>query len=183
MDCPRCGEEVILGAERCEKCGAPLDLLETEPDSRGARADTAVFEKPVFSVPSARGPIVQEVLPWSVHEDGSPKTPMSFAGGFLILVGGVVSMLNGFLILNASSYVPQIYGLGAFSLTPLCGTLMLLLGLGAMMGGMLGVFRRQWSVVLAASVLCVISVGWSFISMMLGFIGLLLVAISKDDFD
>ena len=108
---------------------------------------------------------------------------MSFAGGFLILVGGVVSMLNGFLILNASSYVPQIYGLGAFSLTPLCGTLMLLLGLGAMMGGMLGVFRRQWSVVLAASVLCVISVGWSFISMMLGFIGLLLVAISKDDFD
>ena len=183
MDCPRCGEEVILGAERCEKCGAPLDLLETEPDSRGARADTAVFEKPVFSVPSARGPVVQEVLPWSVHEDGSPKTPMSFAGGFLILVGGVVSMLNGFLILNASSYVPQIIGLGAFSLSPLCGTLMLLLGLGSILGGVMGLFRKQWGFVLAASVLCVVSIGWSFMSLVLGFIGLLLVSISKDDFD
>ncbi len=36
---------------------------------------------------------------------------------------------------------------------------------------------------MAAAVLCVISVGWSFISMVMGFIGLLLVAISKNDFD
>jgi hypothetical protein len=183
MDCPKCGEEVILGAERCESCGVPLDLLEVEPDAKGARADSAVFGRPQFSAPSARGPRDAEVLPWSVHEDEAPKTPVSFVGGLLILLGGIVSMLNGFLILNASSFVPQIIGLGAFSLTPLCGTLMLMLGLGAVMGGMLGVFRRQWAVVMAASVLCVISVGWSFISMVLGFIGLLLVAMSKDDFD
>jgi hypothetical protein len=183
MDCTKCGAEVILGAERCERCGAPLDLLEAEPDARGASADSAVFAKPVFSAPSARGPSGPEVLPWSVHEDEAPKTPMSFAGGFLILLGGVISMLNGFLILNASSHVPQIYGLGAFSLTPLCGTLMLMLGLGAVMGGMLGVFRRQWGFVLAASVLCVVSIGWTFLSMVLGFLGLLLVSISKDDFD
>jgi len=183
MDCPKCGTEVILGAERCGRCGAPLDLLEAEPDARGADADSAVFAKPVFSVPTARCPSGPEVLLWSVHEDEAPKTPMSFAGGFLILLGGVISMLNGFLILNASSYVPQIYGLGAFSLTPLCGTLMLMLGLGAVIGGMLGVFRRQWGFVLAASVLCVVSIGWTFLSMVLGFLGLLLVSISKDDFD
>ena len=183
MDCPKCGEEVILGAERCESCGAPLDLLETVPDAKGARADSAVFEKPLFSAPAARGPTDAAVLPWSVHEDESPKTPMSFAGGVLILLGGIISMLNGLLILNASSFVPQLYGLGAFSLTPICGTLMLMLGLGSVMGGMLGVFRKQWAFVLAASVLCVVSIGWSFMSMVLGFIGLLLVAISKDDFD
>lgn len=183
MNCPRCDEEVILGAERCEKCGAPLDLLEAEPDAKMTRADPAVFAKPVFSAPAARGPASQEVLPWSVHEDFSPKTPMSFAGGLLILLGGMISMVNGFLILNASRFVPRIFGLGDFSLTPVCGTLMLMLGLGAVMGGMLGVFRRQWAVVMAASVLCVISIGWSFVSMVLGSMGLLLVAMSKDDFD
>jgi hypothetical protein len=183
MDCPRCGEEVILGTERCEKCKAQLDLLEAEPEDAAPKADSAVFEKPVFSAPAARDPTDAEVLPWSVHEDEAPKTTVSFAGGLFILLGGIISMLNGLLILNASSYLGQIYGLGAFSLTPLCGTLMLLFGLVAVMGGVLGVFRRQWEIVMAASILCVISVGWSFISMALGFIGLLLVAISKDDFD
>lgn len=172
----------MLGAERCESCGAPLDLLEAEPDAKGARADPAVFEKPLFSEPEA-GPGAPEVLPWSVHEDEAPKGPISLAGGALILFGGIMSMVNGFLILNASSYVPQIYGLGEFSLTPVCGTLMLMLGLGALIGGVLGVFRRKWSIVMAASVLCLISVGWMFLSMVLGFIGLILVSISKDDFD
>jgi len=182
MNCPKCGEEVILGAERCQKCGALLDLLEAEPDAKGARANPAVFEKPLFSEPAA-GPGAPEVLPWSVHEDEAPKGPMSFAGGALILAGGIMSMVNGFLILNAPSYVPQIYGLGEFSLTPVCGTLMLLLGLGALIGGVLGVFRKKWGIVMAASVLCLISVGWMFLSMVLGFIGLLLVAVSKEDFD
>ena len=183
MKCPKCSEEVILGAERCEKCGAPLDLLEAEPDAKGALADSAVFEKPLFSAPEVRDPTDAEVLPWSVHEDEAPKTLVSFAGGIFILLGGMISMVNGFLILNASSYVPQIYGLGDFSLTPVCGTLMLLLGLGALIGGVLGVFRKKWSIVMAASVLCLISVGWMFLSMVLGFVGLILVSISKDDFD
>lgn len=183
MRCSVCGEEVILGSERCGSCGAPLDLLETEPEVRGPRADPAVFRKPVFSAPSARGPTRQEVLPWGVHEDEAPKTPVSFAGGALILIGGILSMVSGLLILNASGHIPELYGLGAFSLTPLCGTLMLLLGLGAMLGGILGVFRKQRLVVMAAAVLCIVSAGWSFLSLVLGFIGLVLVAISKDDFD
>ena len=183
MDCPNCGREVILGAERCESCGTPLRILEARPDARGARADAAMFQQPVFHAPPARGPSEPEVLPWSVHEDKAPKTPISFAGGALILAGGLISMVNGFLILNASSYVPEIYGLGAFSLSPLCGTMMLLFGLVAMLGGLMGVFRRAWGVVLAASVLCVVSVGWSFLSLVLGFIGLILVSISKEDFD
>jgi hypothetical protein len=183
MDCPNCGREVILGAERCQRCGTPLEILEAEPDARGRKADAAMFQQPVFHAPSARGPDVQQVLPWSVHEDKSPKTPVSFAGGAMILVGGIMSMVNGFLILNASSHVPEIIGLGAFSLTPLCGTLMLLFGLGALVGGILGVFRKAWAMVMATSVLCVVSVGWSFLSMVLGFIGLILVSISKDDFD
>jgi len=182
MNCPKCGEEVILGAERCQKCGTLLDLLEAEPDAKGARADSAAFEKPLFSEPEA-GPGAPEVLPWSVHEDEAPKGPISLAGGALILFGGMMSMVNGFLILNASSYVPEIFGLGAFSLSPLCGTLMLMFGLGALLGGVLGVFRKKWGIVMAASVLCLISVGWMFLSMVLGFIGLILVSISKDDFD
>ncbi len=183
MDCPNCGREVILGAERCARCGTPLGVLEYQPDARGVRADPALFQQPVFHAPPASGPTEPEVLPWSVHEDEAPKTPVSFAGGALILAGGLISMVNGFLILNASSYVPEIYGLGAFSLTPLCGTLMLLFGLVSMLGGLMGVFRRAWGAVLAASVLCVVSVGWSFLSMVLGFIGLILVSISKEDFD
>jgi hypothetical protein len=183
MDCPRCGEEVILGAERCGKCGTPLDLLEATPEDAAPKADSAVFEQPVFRAPVARVQMDAEVLPWSVHEDEAPKTAISFAGGALILVGGAIAMVNGFLILNASSYVPRIIGLGAFSLTPLCGTLMLLFGLGAMLGGVLGVFRRQWGFVMATSILCVISVGWSFLSLVMGFVGLILVSISKEDFD
>ncbi|MBM4248703.1 MAG: zinc ribbon domain-containing protein [Euryarchaeota archaeon] len=184
MKCPKCGEEVILGAERCGACGAPLDLLEKEPGSRGPAADPAVFRQPVFGAPPARGPAREpEVLPWGVHEDEAPKTPVSFAGGLLILLGGILSMVTGFLVLNAPGRVPELYGLGAFSLTPLCGTLMLLFGLGAMLGGILGVFRKQRTIVMASAVLSIVSAGWSFLSMVLGFIGLILVAISKDDFD
>jgi hypothetical protein len=172
-----------LGSESCSSCGAPLELLERSPDARGRTADTALFRQPVFHAPIARGPEAAEVLPWSVHEDETPKGPISFAGGALLLAGGALSMVNGFLILNASSYISEIIGLGPFSLTPLCGTLMLLFGLVTMIGGVLGCFRKSWSVVMSTAVLCVVSLGPFFLSLIMGFLALILVSISKEDFD
>jgi DNA-directed RNA polymerase subunit RPC12/RpoP len=183
MRCARCGEEVLLGAERCGNCGAPLDLLEAEPENAAPLAESAIFEKPLFSAPGAPGPPVPEVLPWSVHEDENPKTAVSLAGGALILVGGFISMLYGLVVLNVPGYAPQLFGVGTLSQTPLYGIVVLLCGLGAVIGGVLGLFRKLWGFVMAASILCVISMGWFYVSIFLGLIGLMLVAMTKDEFD
>ncbi len=183
MRCARCGEEVLLGTERCGKCGAPLDLLEPEPENAAPRADSAVFEKPLFSEPGAPGPPVPEVLPWSVHEEGNPKSGVSLAGGALVLAGGVISMVYGLVVLNVPGYAPALFGIGSLGQTPLYGTVVLLCGLGAIFGGVLGVLRKGWGFVLAASVLCVISIGWFYVSIFLGLIGLMLIAMTKDEFD
>jgi len=183
MDCPKCGSEVLLGSEGCERCGAPLELLGSGPEASDRNADPSIYEKPLFSAPQARGPSTPAVLPWSVHEEEAAKTPNSFAGGLLILLGGLMSMVHGMIILTTGSPAARIFGLEALSQTPLCGTLILLFALMAVVGGVMGVMRKNWWVVLAGSVFCLLSIGWFYLSMMLGFIGLILVAMTRDEFD
>lgn len=64
----------------------------------------------------------------------------------------------------------------------ICAAIEIAFGCLALLGGAMAIQRKSFAVAIAGAIFCMISVGPMFISSILGLIGLILIAISKDSF-
>ena len=118
------------------------------------------------------------------------KSALSIIGGILILVAGIIGLAMGGILLAIDADQLADYGLDVAGVTDIiediltvCGTILVVLGLIAAVGGFFGVMRKHWGLVVLGGVIGLFIISPYLIASLLSLVGLILVAISKKDFD
>lgn len=101
------------------------------------------------------------------------QSAMPVAGGVLILLASLGYLVGGGLI-AAGSTLALVPSLGATALGVGCGVILVVLGLIAFLGGIYALGRKNFKFAIVGGILVIPSI--------LGLIGLILVAVSKDEF-
>ncbi len=101
------------------------------------------------------------------------ETAMPLIGGILILIGGIIELLLGAGMVVGGS---ALFGLtlGGSGGLVVCGVIVVIVGIVAVLGGIFAIQRRNFTLAIIGGILSMIGV--------LGLIGLILVAVSKDEF-
>lgn len=110
------------------------------------------------------------------HESSGPTI-----GGILLLLAGFAALGQGLLFLFVQSIATQIGDVGASF--GCCGMYDLLLGLGALFGGVAALQRKSFVLVVLGSIAGMASLALLIVGPILGVIALLLFAGAKDEFD
>ncbi len=122
------------------------------------------------------------VCPYCGHDYRTVMTPqmapkkesgLPVAGGILILLAALGYIVVGGLIAAGSS-VALVPSLGTSAVGIVCGAVVLVLGIIALIGGIFAIQRRNWALALIGGIFVIPTI--------LGLIGLILVAVSHDDF-
>jgi len=103
---------------------------------------------------------------------------MPVIGGILILIAGLIELGYGGLLVaggSAADSIPVVGG-DVGDILAVCGAIMIILGIIALIGGIFAIQRKNFGLAVLGGVLGLL--GW-FIPAL---IGLILVAISKDEF-
>jgi hypothetical protein len=95
------------------------------------------------------------------------ESAMPVVGGVLILIVGIGYLAFGGVAIAGSSFL-------AFAGGVLCGTVVLVLGIIAILGGIFAIQRKSFAIALIGGIFTVPTI--------LGLIGLILIAVSKDEF-
>ncbi len=125
--------------------------------------------------------------PAAPHE----KSALSLVGGILIIVAGVMGLLAGGVLVALSSADLSQYGLGNVSgldttihnILVICGAIVIILSLIVVLGGYFGVRRSHFGLAILGGVLGLFVIGPYFLGSILALVGLILVAVSRKDFD
>lgn len=106
------------------------------------------------------------------------ESVMPVIGGILILIAGLIELGYGGLLVaggSAADSIPVVGG-DVGDILAVCGAIMIILGIIALIGGIFAIQRKNFGLAVLGGVLGLL--GW-FIPAL---IGLILVAISKDEF-
>jgi hypothetical protein len=95
------------------------------------------------------------------------ESGMPVAGGVLVLIGGILYLGAGGVAMAGSSFVGLAGGV-------LCGAVVLVLGILGILGGIFAIQRKSFAIALIGGIFTVPTI--------LGLIGLILIAVSKDEF-
>lgn len=169
MRCPNCQMEVDPARPSCSYCGTPV--YGAQPAYPYPQAPPAYYPPPGYVAPAP-----------GYGYYPAPRQPSStpLAAGILILIGGVLALIDGAYMAAigaAASFLP-----GVGDIIMMCAAIMIIFAILAIVGGICALQRKVWGLALVGAIFCMISIGPMFISSILGLIGLILVAISKDDF-
>lgn len=102
-------------------------------------------------------------------------------GGILLLLAGVAALGQGILYLFVQSIAAQIGDTGVS--IGCCGTYDVLLGLGAVMGGVVALQRKSFVLVVLGAIAAIASLALLVVGPILGIIALILFAGAKDEFE
>lgn len=103
------------------------------------------------------------------------ESAMPIIGGILIIIGAVVEIAMGGLLAAGGTAFLGI-SLGTSGFVVICGAIVLIVGIIALLGGIFALQRKNFGFAIVGGILAL--PGW-FIP---GLIGLILVAVSKDEF-
>ena len=98
------------------------------------------------------------------------ESAMPLIGGILILLVGIGYLVGGGILAAGSSFFFA-FG-GGFGV--LCGGIIVILGILAILGGIFAIQRKNFAIALIGAIFTIPSV--------LGLIGLILIAVSRDEF-
>ena len=118
------------------------------------------------------------------------KTVISLIGGILILVAGIMGLALGAILLTIDLDQLDQYGIDVVGATDIledimtiCGSILVIFGLIAVLGGAFGVMRKHFGLVVLGGVFGLLCLGPWFAGSILALIGLVLVLVAKKDFE
>jgi len=112
---------------------------------------------------------MQMMAPMAVNRESA----MPVIGGVLILIAGLIELGYGALLIGGGSFFIDV---GFGGVLAVCGAVVVVLGVIALIGGIFAIQRKHFGFAIVGGIL---GLGGWFIP---GLIGLILVAISKDEF-
>jgi len=155
--CPSCRMTIPLGTSKCPHCGYQI--------REEAEVEKAAESKKV-----------------KVEQLMGSSNPTWF-GGTLILVSGILGVLTGLYSLADPGTMVALYsdiGLALSNeLVLLWGAISLIFGLVAIVGGVMALRRRSWSIAVAGGLLGTLASGAVFLGTILGLLGLVMVVSAK----
>jgi len=97
-------------------------------------------------------------------------------------LGGIMIAID---VDQLADYGVDVAGIGDMieDILTVCGAIFIVLGLIAVVGGFFGVMRKHWGIVILGGVLGLFVLGPYMLGSLFALIGLILVAVSKKDFD
>ncbi len=201
VKCPYCGEPGQEYRFNCSKCGKELPR---DSEGKPLRTEVGTGKKfcrrcgreigPAVTVCSYCGASTGDVWASSqaserYSDDGSyiemPPTPSSSSptiAGIMLVLAGILAVGQGaiyFVADNIASGLPGYYSSGALCL---CGSLDILFGLAAFGGAYSCFDRGNFWLAITGAVLGMLGLGF-LLGGLFGLIGLILVAVSKDEFE
>ena len=197
--CPSCGTEYSEMATFCGICGKELPKAATSAQS-AAKAPSAERRCKWCGAPvgiyDIECPTCKRDLTWSaesVYSDytsgsaeemytsgGGNENSTPVIGGVLLIIAGVLGLIEAIFVLAVGGAIPVGAGSGYVTC---CGLLMLLFAAAGMVGGFFATTRSNFVFAAIGGVLVMLCIGPVFLSSILGLIGLILILISKDQFD
>jgi len=152
-NCVKCGRTIAWDANVCQFCGH---------DYRAQATAAAPHEKSVLSL----------------------------VGGVFILIAGLMGIFAGIVLLTISlddldQYGVDVAGVGDIleDILKICGAIWLIFGLIALMGGVFGIMRKHFALVILGGVFGLLCLGPYMLASLLALVGLILVAVARKDFD
>jgi hypothetical protein len=130
----------------------------------------------------------------------SSKNSITIIAGILMIISGILSVLMWIglasmdVSLIGSSILPEFesisseYGSIAFSeesikdLFIICGSIGFFISIFTILGGIMSIKRQMWGIAIAGGILGLFTIGPLFSSSALSLIGLILVIVSKNEF-
>lgn len=100
------------------------------------------------------------------------ETAMPTIGGILILIAGLIELAYGAIMIGGGAFFIDIGG----GILAVCGAIVIILGVVALIGGIFAVQRKHFGLAILGGIF---GLGGWFIP---GLIGLILVAVSRDEF-
>ena len=98
---------------------------------------------------------------------------MPLVGGILVIIASIMYFVSGGLMV-AGGAAWSWFDVGGGTIAVVCGVVMLILGILALLGGVYAIQKKNFVMALLAGILTIPSI--------LGLIGLILIAVSKDEF-
>ena len=151
--CVSCGREIAMDANVCQYCGHDYRMQ---------------------AVPAAP----------------AEKSVLSLVGGILILIAGIMGLAMGGIFLAIDANDLDQWGVDVSGtlnvledILTVCGIIFVVLGLIAVIGGFFGVQRKHWGIAILGGVLGLFCIGPWMLGSVFALVGLILVAVSKKDFD
>jgi len=113
-----------------------------------------------------------------------PQTGKPIAGGVLLLIAGILGLLNIVITFAIAGSMLAFMAVipGAAAIIAVCLGIIALFSIFALVGGIVALRRRMWGLALVGGILGLFSIGPLFISSILSLVGLILIAISKEEF-
>ncbi|HKZ48877.1 MAG TPA: zinc ribbon domain-containing protein [Thermoplasmata archaeon] len=110
---------------------------------------------------------------------------MPVIGGVLLLLAGILGFVGAaqvFVASGAGSYF-GVFGPEIAGILAVCGLLLVIFSVFALLGGIMAVQRKMWGLALAGGILGLFAIGPFFLSSLLSLIGLIIIGISREDFE
>jgi len=118
------------------------------------------------------------------------KTAMPVIGGVLILIAGIMGLATGGIMLAIDVDDLNQYGLDVAGVDDMlediltvCGIIFVIFGILAVLGGLFGVMRKHWGLAILGGVIGLFVLGPWMLGSLFSLIGLILVAVSKGEFE
>jgi DNA-directed RNA polymerase subunit RPC12/RpoP len=201
--CPYCGEPGQEYRFNCTKCGKELPRdssgrpipLEAEKGKKfcrmcGKELGPAVTRCPYCgtSLGDIWSPISQPAEFYGEDEsyDNSielrHESSVPIFAGVCLLLAGLAALGQGIIYMIANSIAQSVYGYDIGGSLCFCGGLDALFGLAAIFGAVMCFGRKSFVFALIGGILGMLGVGFLF-GAVFGLVGLILVAVSKDEFE
>lgn len=176
--CPSCGASNPDYASFCLNCVKDL----SEPKPTGPSRNCAWCGAVVGSTDRVCGRCGKD--PSGFESKGLEPPPMTSKpaiAGIMLVGSGLMDIISGVMLFAANGNLPEV-PVDLTGMLRTCGTIAILFGALALLGSWLSFTRQKFTLALLAAALGMIGVGPFYLGAVLGLIGLILLALSIDEF-